>query len=150
MDDNTRADLICEVADRHRITTWEVYQMIRLLCFGPNAVDNPVFDPIEELELQGLRDRRRLEERPPIPELLQIWQRSHDVCLALAERQRDPAKRAAWFAQLAECETRMEALRERLAQELPEALAEPDPEIDAEGELRMQAFRAFRAAARRA
>jgi len=152
MDDNTRADLICEVAKRHRVTTWEVYQMVRLMCFGPEAVDNPVFDPIEELELRGRRDRKRLleDERPSIPELLAIWQRSHDVCLALAEHQRDPAKRAAWFAQLAEQETRMEALREQLAQTLPEALAEPDDELSAEGELRMEGFRAFRAAARRA
>jgi len=68
------------------------------------------------MELQGWRDRKRLEEeRPSIPELLAIWQRSHDVCLALAERQRDPAKRAAWFAGLAEREAEMAALRGELS-----------------------------------
>jgi hypothetical protein len=151
MDDNQRADLLCEVAERHRITTWEAYQMVRLVVFGPDAVDNQVFDPVEELEYRAHRDRERLKERPSIQELIAIWQRSHDVCLAIAERQSNPTKRAAWFAQLAEREAEMAALRERLAQVLRDALdAEPEDEIFAEGELRMRAFRAFRANAKRA
>jgi hypothetical protein len=147
MDDNQRADLICEVAERHKITTWEVYQMTRLVVFGAEAVDNPVFDPIEEIELQARRDRKCLEEeRSTIPELLSIWQRSHDVYLARCKRQRDPAKRVMMFAKLAEREQEMAALRQRYA--LPDV--EADEMISEQGQLAMQRFRAFRANAKRA
>jgi hypothetical protein len=99
---------------------------------------------------ENYRDRKRLEERPSIPELLAIWQRAHNVCAPLAERQTDPVKRAAWHAQLAEREAEMKQLRERLAQVLPEALnAEPDePELSEEGKLAMQRFRGFGQAVR--
>jgi hypothetical protein len=124
MDANRRAELIFEVAERHQMTTLEVVRMVRLVCYGPEGArkfeECGVYDPIEELDLQSYRDQKRLKERPTIPELLEIWERSHDVCAALAERQTDLVKRAAWFAQLVECETQMSALRERLAQSLPE------------------------------
>src|SRR6516164_7189525 len=123
MDDNRRAELIFEVAERHRITTWEVVQMVRLMCFGPDAVDNPVFDPLEEIEYRARRDRKRLEERPSIPELLEIWQRSHDVYVMCTSRSLNASaiqpKRAEMFAKLAVREAEMEAIRERFA--LPEA-----------------------------
>ena len=137
MDDAQRADLLSEVAERHRMTCWEVYQMVRLVVFGPEAVDNPVYDPIEELELQYSRDCKRLEERPSILEALAIWQRAHDVCVALAERQRDPAKRAVWFAQLAEREAEMAALRERMGPVVP-----APGEMSADAAVRLRAFRA--------
>jgi hypothetical protein len=108
------------------------------MCFGPDAVDNPVFDPIEELEYRARRDRKRLEERPSIPELLSIWQRSHDVYVAIVERQRDSTKRAEMFAKLAVREAEMTAIRERYA--LPEA---DDEMISEQGQLAMQRFRAF-------
>jgi len=124
MDANRRAELIFEVAERHRMTTLEVVRMVRLAVYGPEGArkfdECGVYDPIEELELQAYRDHKRLEERPSISELMAIWQRSHDVCLVLAERQKDLVKRAAWFAQLGECEQEMAALRERLAQALAE------------------------------
>jgi hypothetical protein len=150
MDDKRRVELICEVAERHAMTSWEVYQMVKLLVFGPEAVDNPVFDPIEELELQASRDHKRLAERPSIPEALSIWQRAHDVCLALAERQKDLAKRALWFAELAEREREMAALRERIAQVQPEALRSDGDGMTDEARLAMQRFRGFRAAVKRA
>jgi hypothetical protein len=148
MDEARSVELISEVADRQDMTSWEVWQMVKLVVFGPEAVDNPVFDPIEELELRASRDLKRLAgaERPSIPELLSIWQHAHDVCVALAERQRDPAKRALWFAQLADREREMKQLREWIAQVQPKALRTTNSVGDGmseEGRLRMQCFRAF-------
>jgi hypothetical protein len=146
MDDERRTELISEVAERHDMTSWEVWQMVKLVVFGPDAVDNPVFDPIEELELRASRDRKRLAERPSIPELLSIWQRAHDVCVALAERQTDPAKRALWFAQLADREREMKQLREWIARVQPKALRTTNSVGDGMTEgsrLRMQCFRGF-------
>jgi hypothetical protein len=111
---NKRADLLLDLARQHRTTAWEVYQMARLCVFGPDAVDNPVFDPIEELHLDLARVEQLLAERPSIRELLEIWQHCHDVIAALAERQRDPVKRAKWLAALVEQEVRMAELRKRL------------------------------------
>jgi hypothetical protein len=111
---NKRANLLLDLARQHQTTAWEVYQMARLCVFGPDAVDNPVFDPIEELDLDISSVEKLLDQRPSIPELLEIWQHCHDVVAALAERQRDPAKRAKWLAALVEQEVRMAGLRKRL------------------------------------
>jgi hypothetical protein len=153
MDDARLDDLFYEVAERHRITTWELHQMIELMCFGPAAVDDQTFDPIEEIEYRAYHDRKRLEERPSIPELLSIWKGARDVCLSLAERQRDPTKRAAMFAKLAEREAEMKRLRERLAQTLPETLEAEFPDkiseqLAEQGRLAMQRFRGFGKAVR--
>jgi hypothetical protein len=137
MDDQTRRDKLLEVAHRHEITAWEVHQMVRLICFGPEAVDNPVYDPLEELPL----DRKRLEEEGatiPVGDLLAIWQRAHDAYAASCERQTDPTKRAEMLAKLVEREVEMAALRKRLGER----------EMSEEGKLRMRAFRGFAKLAR--
>jgi hypothetical protein len=84
------------------------------LCVRPDAVDNPMFDPREELEMGLYRVEELLAERPSIPELLTVYQHCHDVVVALIERQTDPDRRAKWTAALIEQEARMEGLRERL------------------------------------
>jgi hypothetical protein len=153
MDDARMDDLFFEVAERHRITTWELHQMITLMCFGPAAVDDQAYNPIEEIEYRAYHDRKRLEERPTIPELLTIWKGARDVCAAMAERQRDPTKRAAMFAKLAEREAEMKQLRERLAQTLPETLNVEHPDkiseqLAEQARLAMQRFRGFGQAVR--
>ena len=71
----------------------------------------------------------------------------------MAERQRDPTKRAAMFAKLAEREAEMKQLRERLAQTLPETLNVEHPDkiseqLAEQARLAMQRFRGFGQAVR--
>jgi hypothetical protein len=112
--DARRREMLLDIAYRHNTTAWEVHQMMRLCVFGPDAVDNPMFDPREELEMGLYRVEELLAERPSIPELLTIYQSCHDVVVALIERQTDPDRRAKWTAALIEQEARMEGLRQRL------------------------------------
>ena len=119
-----RDNAICELArkyeselkEKYYEATWMVWQMVRVAVFGPDAYDNPTFDPQEELELHAHRLQVALDERPTIPELLEIWQSAHDVFAALVERQKDLTKRAAMQVQLLACEAQMSALQERLIQ----------------------------------
>jgi hypothetical protein len=90
MNDDERAEMLLDIARRHQTTAWEVYQMARLCVFGPDAVDNPVFDPRDELSFDLSCIEDLLAERPSIPELLTVWQHCHDVVVALIERQTDP------------------------------------------------------------
>ncbi len=117
--DRRHTEHVFELMDRYRMTAREVNRMVHLVCFGPEwaqriEVDGDETDPAAEmlLDLQLVNDA--LDERPSIPELLEIWQHSHDVCVALCERQTNPVKRALMEAQLRECETQMAALQERL------------------------------------
>jgi hypothetical protein len=138
--DLARREKELEVARRHQITAWEVHHMVRLICFGPEAVDNPCYDLHEELAL----DRSRLEAKGspiPEPELIAIWRRGHTAWAAACERETDPAKRAEMLAKLTEREAAMAAIRKRFGL---------TPELSEEGKLRMRGFRGFAKMARRA
>jgi hypothetical protein len=126
MTDDDRAEMLLDIARRHQTTAWEVYQMARLCVFGPDAVDNPVFDPREEMRFDLARIEDLLDERPSIPELLSVWQHCHDVVVALIERQTNPDKRAKLVAALIEQEARMQAVRERLGIDAQDMREETD------------------------
>jgi hypothetical protein len=111
--DLRQRELILEIARQHQLTAWAVYQMARLVCFGEEAVDNPAYDPFDEVRGQHWRDEEQLKGQPTISELMEIWQRNRDLFAATAERQTGPTRRAAMLRALAKRDAEMRAIQER-------------------------------------
>jgi len=113
-------ELICHVAERYGITTLEVVRMVRLVVFGPLAdrmhQQSGIYEPGEDERLDIARIEKRLAERPPIEELVEIFWHCHEIFAWRCEREPDLAKRAAMFTAFREAELAMDALRERAAQ----------------------------------
>ena len=122
MDDNRRADLICEVAERYAISTLEVVRMVRLVVHGPFGLrkfdECGIYEPGDDERADALRIAKRLAERPSISELMEIWRHCHEIYAWRCEREPDLAKRAAMFTALREAEQQMDAIRERARQEI--------------------------------
>ncbi len=121
--DRQHTERVFALTDHYRMTAQELMRMVHLAVFGPELTqqyedEGDVTWPAKELLLDLAHVEWALDERPSIPELLEIWQHCHDVCAALCERQRNPVKRARIEAQLVECEAQMAALQERLAQKV--------------------------------
>jgi hypothetical protein len=117
MTTDREAELICEVAERYAMSTLEVVRMVRLTVFGPLAdrmhEQCGIYEPGEDERLDVARIERRLAERPPIEEVIEIWHHCHEIFAWRCEREPDLAKRAAMFTALREAEQQMETLRER-------------------------------------
>jgi hypothetical protein len=117
MTTDREADLICEVAERYGFTTLEVVRMVRLVVFGPLAdrmfQECGIYEPGEDERLDVLRIEKRLAERPPISDLIEIWHHCHEIYAWACEREPDLAKRAAMFTALREAEQAMDAIREK-------------------------------------
>jgi hypothetical protein len=120
MTTDREADLICDVAERYGFTTLEVVRMVRLVVFGPLADRKfeqcGIYEPGEDERLDIARIERRLAERPPVEELVEIFWHCHEIFACRCEREPDLAKRAAMFTALREAEKAMDALRERARQ----------------------------------
>jgi hypothetical protein len=117
MTTDREAELIFELAERYGMTTLDVVRMARLVCYGPLAdrmyQETGIYEPGEDERVDALRIAKRLAERPPISELMEIWRHCHEICVWQCEREPDLAKRAAMFTALREAEQQMDAIRER-------------------------------------
>jgi len=96
MDQNRRANLICEVAERYGMTTLEVVRMVRLAVFGPLADQMyqqcGIYEPGDDERIDFARIERRLAERPPISELVEISHHVHEIYAWRCDREPDLAK----------------------------------------------------------
>jgi hypothetical protein len=77
-----------------------------------------IYEPGDDERVDVLRIAKRIAERPPISELMEIWHHCHEICVWQCEREPDLAKRAAMFTALREAEQQMDAIRERAAEEI--------------------------------
>jgi hypothetical protein len=114
MTTDREAELIFEVAERYALTTLEVVRMARLFAWGPFGARQyekcGIYEPGDDEHFEVLRIAKRLAERPPISELLEMRKQLHEILVGLCVREPDRAKRAAKIVELRELEQEFEAM----------------------------------------
>jgi hypothetical protein len=106
-----------ELALRHRISFWELYQMLKLETLGPESLSPDYVDPL--LELEKLRSHAhsdaRLLAQPdcPLADAVAAWKRWWRYCELMAEHHPRAEVRAKYAAELAERESAMTAIVNR-------------------------------------
>jgi hypothetical protein len=106
-----------EVALRHGISFWELYQMLSLQTLGPESLSPDYVDPLRELE--KLRSHAHsdaaLLAQPgcSLADAVAAWKRAHRYFELMAEHHPNPLKRASYATELAAREAAMTAILSR-------------------------------------